>query len=61
MTPMRRFTADPFFEGVDALLDPEAVEAMQAPDRLSRDEGRVAAGPDWSRTRPMLDEDTDND
>ena len=58
---MRHFTADPFFEGVEALLDSEAVEAMQAPGRLSRDEGRVAVGPDWSRTHLMLDEETDND
>lgn len=58
---MRSFATDPFFEGIDALLDPEAVEAMQAPRRLSRDEGRIAAGPDWSRTLPMFDGETDND
>ena len=58
---MRSFTTDPFFEGVDALLDPEAVEVLRAPGRLSRDEGRVAAGPDWSRTRLMLDEEPYND
>lgn len=52
---------DPFFFGDDPLLDPEAVEALAAPDWLSRDEGRVAAGPDWSRTHLTLDEENDND
>ncbi len=52
---------DPFFFGDDPLLDLEAVEALAAPDRLSRDEGRLAAGPDWSRTQPMHDEESDND
>ena len=52
---------DPFFFGDGPLLDPEAVEALAAPDWLSRDEGRLAAGPDWFRTRPMIDEEIDYD
>jgi hypothetical protein len=38
----------------DRLLDREAIET---PRRLSRDEHRTVAGPDWSWTRPEREED----
>jgi hypothetical protein len=52
---------DPFFDGDDPLLDLDALDALEAPDRLSRDEGRAAAGPDWSWIHPMSDEEPEND
>lgn len=55
---MPRPDADPFFDGVGPLLD---FDALEAPRRLSRDEGRAVAGPDWSRTHLAPDEETDND
>lgn len=58
MRPMLRPTDDPFFEGLGPLLD---LDALEAPRRLSRDEGRAAAGPDWSWTHLSLDEEPDND
>lgn len=42
----------------DRLLDPEA---METPRRLSRDEHRAMAGPDWSWARPDPEEDNSND
>lgn len=41
----------------DQLLDSEA---METPRRLSRDEHRAVAGPDWTWSRPKFEED-DND
>lgn len=58
---MRATLSDPFFDGDGPLLDLDAVEAFEAPLRLTRDEGRAAAGSDWSHTRISLDEDADND
>ena len=58
MKPVRRPEADPFFDGVGPLLD---LDALDAPHRLSRDEGRRAAGPDWSWPHLTLDEEPDND
>ncbi len=52
---------DPFFTGDDPLLDLDAFEALEPPRRLSRDEGRIAAGPDWLRTVLNPDRETDND
>ena len=52
---------DPFFDGDGPLLDLDALDAFEPPRRLSRDEGRAAAGPDWFRTRLNPDEETDND
>lgn len=52
---------DTFFFGENPLLDPEAVEALAAPDWLSRDDGRLAAGPDWFRVQPKRDEEIDHD
>lgn len=53
--------ADPFFTGDEPLLDLDALDAFEPPRSLSRDEGRVTAGPDWSRTCLSPDEDADND
>lgn len=39
----------------DGLLDREA---METPRRLSRDEHRAVAGPDWTWTRPETEEDS---
>lgn len=62
LTPvMPRRRPDPFFDGDDPLLDLDALDAFEAPDRLSRDEGRAAAGPDWSWTHLTSDEDPEND
>ena len=63
MRPMPRPDAGPVFddltrEGFSPLLD---IDALDFPRRLSRDEGRRAAGPDWFWTHPTLDEDSDND
>ncbi len=58
MKPMQPPDADPFFDGVDPLLD---FDALEAPGRLSRDESRAVAGPDWSWTHPASDEEPDND
>jgi hypothetical protein len=60
---MPRPDADPFFDGFafygeGPLLD---MDALDAPRRLSRDEGRRAAGPDWFWTHLTLDEESDND
>ncbi|WP_309629618.1 hypothetical protein [Brevundimonas sp.] len=46
------------FYGEGPLLD---IEALDAPRRMSRDEGRRAAGPDWFWTHLTLDEEFDND
>jgi len=48
----------PFPDVHDRLLDREA---LQTPRRLSRDEHRALAGPDWTWTRPNLDEDDARD
>ena len=63
MRPMPRPRIDPFsnaglFGGEGPLLD---VDALEAPRRLSRDEGRAVAGPDWSWIHLPFDEETDND
>ena len=55
------FASDPFLSGDDPLLDLDALDALEPPRRLSRDEGRRAAGPDWSRTRLTLDEEIADD
>lgn len=60
---MPRSDADPGFDdltndGLSPLLD---IDALDFPRRLSRDEGRRAAGPDWFWTQFTLDEDSDND
>jgi len=55
------FFSDPPFSGDGPMLDLDALEAFEAPVRLSRDEGRAAAGPDWSWTHLPLDEEPDND
>jgi|GEM_PF-5759517 len=52
---------DPFFDGDGPLLDLDAFDALEPPRRLSRDEGRVAAGSDWARTCLNPDEEPDND
>lgn len=52
---------DPFFTGDGPLLDLDALDAFAAPSRLSRDEGRIAVGPGWSRTRLPTEEEADND
>jgi hypothetical protein len=50
-------TPSPFPDARDRLLDPETLES---PRRLSRDEHRAVAGPDWSWTHGHSDEeDTD--
>ena len=63
---MRRLTDDPFFSdppftGDSPMLDRDSLDAFEAPVRLSRDEGRAAAGPDWSWTHLLLDEEPEND
>lgn len=58
---MRTPPHDPFFDGDGPLLDADALEDFQPPRRLSRDEGRAAAGPDWFRTQLHPDEDAYND
>lgn len=57
--PPRR--PDPFFDGDDPLLDLDALDAFEPPDRLSRDEGRAAAGADGFRPHLILDEEIEND
>ena len=52
---------DPPFAGDGPLLDRDAIDAFEAPRRLSRDEGRAAAGPDWVWTHPASDEESEND
>ncbi len=52
----RAFT--PFPDVPDRILDREA---METPRRLSRDEHRAVAGPDWTWTRPQDDEADLND
>ncbi len=60
---MPRPDADPFFDG--PICDGEGpllgVDALDFPRRLSRDEGRAAAGPDWAWTHLTPDEEPDND
>lgn len=56
-----RFFSDPAFTGEGPMLDLDAIEAFEAPRRMSRDEGRAAAGPDWSWTHLPFDEETEND
>ena len=63
MTPMSRRDVDPFpdglaFYGEGPLLD---IDALDVPRRLSRDEGRRAAGPDWFWPPLTLDEEPDYD
>ena len=63
---MLRPADDPFFDappftGDDPVLDLDALDAFAAPRRLTRDEGRAAAGPDWSWTHLFPEEETDND
>lgn len=58
---MGSWPTDAFFDGDDPLLDPDALDAFELPRRLSREEGRAAAGPDWSRIQHHPDEDFDND
>lgn len=58
---MLRPIEDPFFSGDDPLLDLDALDAFEPPRRLSRDEGRRTAGPDWSRTHLTLDEEIADD
>ncbi len=50
----------PFFppHAHDGLLDPEALET---PRRLSRDEHRAVAGPDWSWIQPDRYEESFDD
>ncbi|MFC5345475.1 hypothetical protein ACETK8_07120 [Brevundimonas staleyi] len=55
------FFTDPPFIGAGPMLDLDAVDDGLPPDRLSRDEGRAAAGPDWSWTHLPSDEEPDND
>lgn len=50
--------SNPVHDLGDRLLDPEV---METPRRLSRDEHRAMAGPDWSWARPDPEEDDDND
>lgn len=53
--------ADPPFTGDAPMLDRDALEAFEAPRRLTRAEGRAAIGPDWSWTHPTSDEEPEND
>ncbi len=55
------YFSDPPFTGGAPVLDLDALEAFEAPRRLTRDEGRAAAGPDWSWTHLPFDEETEND
>lgn len=58
---MPRCRPDPFFDGDGPLLDRDALDALEAPRRLSRDEGRAAVGPDWFSPHLTLDEEFEND
>lgn len=60
---MSRPADDPFVPGSPAGGDAPCLdrEAFEAPRRLSRDEGRAAAGPDWAHIRLLFDEDPEND
>ncbi|WGM30406.1 hypothetical protein [Brevundimonas sp. NIBR11] len=60
--PPQPHAPDPFFDGDEPLLDFDAVEdAFAAPRRLSREESRVAIGPDWAWTHLTSDEETADD